>query len=375
MEEINSLGGKLKALVGAAQNYHTILAENRKLYNEVLELKGNIRVYCRIRPFLPGQNDKPTAIDYIGENGELLLVNPSRQAKDGHRMFKFNKVFGQTATQAVPDASMVPVKTTSDVLELMQLGQYNRAVGSTAINERSSRSHSILTVHVRGVDLKTGSTSRGCLHLIDLAGRYLSRVKSAKKANKDGKDIKDLIEQVASLKDMIARKDEEIEHLKMLNDLRTQSHNSYSLCQSTSSPECSFGGISSQAGDATSQLLMFNGRNVYDNGNNDDGNGSSGNAKSNGRLSDASACDLSLGEEGEYSMGSTIESGVPPWTGKSSEIIKEKITKSSSRIHKSLPYRTGHGFPRRANSSDSLSSLFLKKPTSSQVATFNQMKG
>ncbi|KAG0480628.1 hypothetical protein HPP92_011486 [Vanilla planifolia] len=126
---------------------------------------------------------------------------------------------------------------------------------------------------------------------------------------------------------------------------------------------------------ATSQLLMFNGRNVYDNGNNDDGNGSSGNAKSNGRLSDASACDLSLGEEGEYSMGSTIESGVPPWTGKSSEIIKEKITKSSSRIHKSLPYRTGHGFPRRANSSDSLSSLFLKKPTSSQVATFNQMKG
>jgi kinesin family member C2/C3 len=29
---------------------------------------------------------------------------------------------------------------------------------------------SILTVHVRGLDLKNGSISRGCLHLIDLAG-------------------------------------------------------------------------------------------------------------------------------------------------------------------------------------------------------------
>jgi len=33
-------GVKLKVLVDAAENYHTVLAENRKLYNEVLELKG-----------------------------------------------------------------------------------------------------------------------------------------------------------------------------------------------------------------------------------------------------------------------------------------------------------------------------------------------
>ncbi|KAG0485788.1 hypothetical protein HPP92_009867 [Vanilla planifolia] len=224
-EEINGMGIKLKVLADAAENYHTVLAENRKLYNEVQELKGNIRVYCRVRPFLPGQNAKSTTVDYIGENGEIALVNPSKQGKDGSRMFKFNKVFGQAATQvqvfldiqplirsvldgynvcifaygqtgsgktytmvflnlhtlgvlsssqphglAVPDANMVPVKSTVDVLELMQVGFANRAVGSTALNERSSRSHSILTVHVRGVDLKSGSTSRGSLHLIDLAG-------------------------------------------------------------------------------------------------------------------------------------------------------------------------------------------------------------
>lgn len=64
-----------------------------------LYLIGNIRVYCRIRPFLPGQNQKSTTIDYIGESGELLIVNPSKQGKDGHRMFKFNKVFDQAASQ------------------------------------------------------------------------------------------------------------------------------------------------------------------------------------------------------------------------------------------------------------------------------------
>jgi len=41
----------------------------------------------------------------------------------------------------VPDASMVTVRSTEDVLELMKVGQKNRAVGATALNDRSSRSH------------------------------------------------------------------------------------------------------------------------------------------------------------------------------------------------------------------------------------------
>lgn len=41
----------------------------------------------------------------------------------------------------VPDASVVRVTSTSDVIDLMNLGQRNRAVGATALNDRSSRSH------------------------------------------------------------------------------------------------------------------------------------------------------------------------------------------------------------------------------------------
>ncbi|KAL6502326.1 Kinesin-like protein KIN-14J [Orobanche hederae] len=418
-EEFYRFGLNLKGLIDVAQDYHSVLEENRKLYNEVQDLKGNIRVYCRIRPFLPGQSAKQTTVQYIGENGELVVINPSKPGKDSHRLFKFNKVFGPAVTQeevfrdtqplirsvldgynvcifaygqtgsgktytmtgpnmtsvvdwgvnyralndlfnisqrrhssityeigvqmveiyneqvrdllrngsfqksflivffdlhtlgiwntsqpnglAVPDASLHPVKSTTDVLELMNIGLMNRAVGATALNERSSRSHSILTVHVRGLDLETNAVSRGCLHLVDLAGservdrseatgdrlreaqhinkslsalgdvifalaqksphvpyrnskltqvlqsslggqaktlmfvqlnpdvesysetvstlKFAERVSGvelgAARSNKEGRGVRELMEQVASLKDAVAKKDEEIERLRL----------------------------------------------------------------------------------------------------------------------------------------------------------------
>ncbi|PHT60911.1 hypothetical protein T459_35240 [Capsicum annuum] len=51
----------------------------------------------------------------------------------------------------------------------MKLGDVNRAVGSTAMNDRSSHSHSVLTVHVLGEDT-SGNIIHSCLHLVDLAG-------------------------------------------------------------------------------------------------------------------------------------------------------------------------------------------------------------
>lgn len=46
----------------------------------------------------------------------------------------------------VPDASLVRVTSTFDVMELMNVGLKNRAVGSTALNDRSSRSHRCTSV-------------------------------------------------------------------------------------------------------------------------------------------------------------------------------------------------------------------------------------
>lgn len=42
---------------------------------------------------------------------------------------------------SLPDATMHSVNSTKDVLQLMEAGEVNRAVSSTSMNNRSSRSH------------------------------------------------------------------------------------------------------------------------------------------------------------------------------------------------------------------------------------------
>jgi hypothetical protein len=58
-----------------------------------------------VRPFLTYELGRPTTVDYIGENGEIVLVNPSKPGggKETRRTFTFNKVFGTTASQGVAE--------------------------------------------------------------------------------------------------------------------------------------------------------------------------------------------------------------------------------------------------------------------------------
>jgi kinesin family protein C2/C3 len=64
----------------------------------------------------------------------------------------------------------VDVQDADDVAALMSKGASQRATSETKMNDRSSRSHQILTVIVDGVHKLTRARSHGCLHLIDLAG-------------------------------------------------------------------------------------------------------------------------------------------------------------------------------------------------------------
>ncbi|XP_011659690.1 kinesin-like protein KIN-14G isoform X2 [Cucumis sativus] len=310
-EEFNTLGKRMYSVAYAASEYRRVLEENRKLYNQVQDLKGNIRVYCRVRPFLGGHSNRPSTVDRIDE-GNMSIMTPSKYGKEGRKSFKFNKVFGPSATQGevfsdtqplirsvldgynvcifaygqtgsgktytmsgpteltedtlgvnyralsdlfilsqqrkqtvsydisvqmleiyndqirdllltdsnnrrlevrnssqnginVPEACLVPVSSTSDVINLMNLGQKNRAVSSTAMNDRSSRSHSCLTVHVQGKDLTSGATLRGCMHLVDLAGSERvdksevigDRLKEAQHINKSLSALGDVISSLA----------------------------------------------------------------------------------------------------------------------------------------------------------------------------------
>ncbi|KAL5146418.1 putative trehalose-phosphate phosphatase J [Glycine soja] len=61
----------------------------------------------------------------------------------------YNKKDNMDAVLALPDDQ--------DVLDLMRIGQKNRVVGATGLNERSTRCHSVLTVYVRGRELVSNS--------------------------------------------------------------------------------------------------------------------------------------------------------------------------------------------------------------------------
>ncbi|KAM3234418.1 kinesin-like protein KIN-14I isoform X1 [Capsicum annuum] len=323
-EEMQNIGMHIHGLAHAASGYHRVLEENRKLYNQVQDLKGSIRVYCRVRPFLPGQSSYISNVDHI-DDGSITIGVPSKNGK-GRKTFNFNKVFGPSASQGevfsdtqqlirsvldgynvcifaygqtgsgktftmtgpkdlteqsrgvnyralgdlfllaeqrkdtflydvsvqmieiyneqvrdllvsdgvhkrleirsasqgltVPDASLVRVTSTSDVIDLMNLGQRNRAVSATALNDRSSRSHSCLTVHVQGRDLTSGAILRGCMHLVDLAGS--ERVDKSEVTGDRLKEAQHINKSLSALGDVISALAQKNGHVPYRNSKLTQ---------------------------------------------------------------------------------------------------------------------------------------------------------
>ncbi|XP_071651991.1 uncharacterized protein [Temnothorax longispinosus] len=91
-----------------------ILADNevtecRKLHNVIHELKGNIRVFCRVRPPTPKENEQKKAlcdIRYIddctieiGKSDGSDAMSCSGKQRETKQKFSFDKVFGPNASQ------------------------------------------------------------------------------------------------------------------------------------------------------------------------------------------------------------------------------------------------------------------------------------
>eukprot|EP01023_Acetabularia_acetabulum_P023626 TRINITY_DN23051_c0_g1_i2.p1 TRINITY_DN23051_c0_g1~~TRINITY_DN23051_c0_g1_i2.p1 ORF type:complete len:364 (-),score=66.01 TRINITY_DN23051_c0_g1_i2:379-1470(-) len=120
----------------------------------------------------------------------------------------------------VPGAVKVPVGCTEDVFRIMELGGRCRATGETKMNERSSRSHCVLTVVVDGENLVTGDRSLACLHLVDLAGS--ERVARSEATGERLAEDKYITKSLSALGDVMSALASKKTHIPFRNSKLTQ---------------------------------------------------------------------------------------------------------------------------------------------------------
>ncbi|XP_054663658.1 kinesin-like protein KIFC1 isoform X1 [Grus americana] len=273
------------------EKLHRLEMERRRLHNLIQELKGNIRVFCRVRPLLPEEEERQKNLEHLRfppqDNKALVLCRPEEshigrdRRGDVRYDFSFDRVFPPAASQHeifeeiaslvqsaldgyhvcifaygqtgsgktytmegpeafdpetrgmipravrqvfqgaqelaekgweydfsasfleiyneslrdllaarsergteleirrvssvseelhVPNLRCVPVTCEEEVLGLLRTAAANRSVARTALNDRSSRSHSVFQLRIRGSNAGRDLHCASILSLVDLAG-------------------------------------------------------------------------------------------------------------------------------------------------------------------------------------------------------------
>lgn len=119
----------------------------------------------------------------------------------------------------VQDLTSTPVTAAAEVYGIMRTGYKNRTTFATNMNEHSSRSHCLLTVSVSAVQRTTGTTMRGKLHLIDLAGS--ERVSRSGATGDRLKEAQAINKSLSALGDVIAARVEKRGHVPFRNSTLT----------------------------------------------------------------------------------------------------------------------------------------------------------
>ncbi|KAG6971916.1 hypothetical protein JG688_00004231 [Phytophthora aleatoria] len=305
------------AMAGVVDNYKREMKERKRLFNLVQELKGNIRVLCRVRPISKNevaQGSKmickfmPEEITLAGEKGKVKtwefdhvfdmgstqdqlfsqvkpLVtsildgfsvcifaygqtgsgktftmsgppeNPGINTRSLQELFErktervkeyqdeitvsimeiYNEqirdLLAQDASSTnlqvrqghtgnfVPGLTVVPVQTLNEVFELIKRGNKNRSTHATDMNEHSSRSHSILSIQLKSLNIVTNVVASGKLFLVDLAGsERLSKTGAEGQRLKEAQNIN---KSLSALGDVIAARASKQKHVPYRNSSLT----------------------------------------------------------------------------------------------------------------------------------------------------------
>ncbi|NWS18158.1 KIFC1 protein, partial [Pachyramphus minor] len=91
------------------ERIHLLEMERRRLHNDIQELKGNIRVFCRVRPVLPEESERQRGLQHLHFSPQdpktLVLTRPDESHVGWERRpelrydFSFDHVFPPGASQ------------------------------------------------------------------------------------------------------------------------------------------------------------------------------------------------------------------------------------------------------------------------------------
>lgn len=87
--------GTKKALAARLAEYRALERQRREMYNAIQEAKGNLRVYCRLKPFLSGEAADNVNVSRV-DDMTLHVADPNTMREQD---YEFDFVIGQQATQ------------------------------------------------------------------------------------------------------------------------------------------------------------------------------------------------------------------------------------------------------------------------------------
>eukprot|EP00605_Chrysophyceae_sp_TOSAG23-4_P002462 GSChrysophyteH1.ASY1.ANO1.2721.1 assembled CDS len=180
----------------------------KKLHAQIQDLKGNVRVLVRMRPFLASDDETSLSVAQINKPPSLfhfdhVFGDKSEQAGvykevseliqsslDGYRVCVFS--YGQTGSgktwtmsgdRSGAQRGIIP-RAVNQIIEqtislkkqgwamnqLLDQANRTRTTVATGMNERSSRSHMVFMLELHGVHADGVTVTHGGLRLVDLAG-------------------------------------------------------------------------------------------------------------------------------------------------------------------------------------------------------------
>uniref|UniRef100_A0A8B9SGW9 Kinesin motor domain-containing protein n=1 Tax=Anas platyrhynchos TaxID=8839 RepID=A0A8B9SGW9_ANAPL len=107
-EQLGAAQAELREVAGAQEEHlHALEMERRRLHNQLQELKGNIRVFCCVRPLLAAEQEAQKGLEHLHfppEDNKTLVLCRTEGSHTGRRGevrydFSFDRVFPPGASQ------------------------------------------------------------------------------------------------------------------------------------------------------------------------------------------------------------------------------------------------------------------------------------